>query len=174
LRRYIKVSKGAPHVILEMCENKEAIRKSVEDKVLELAHRGIRSLAVSRTKGSEAGAWEFLGILTFLDPPRPDTKHTIDCAADFGVSVKMITGDHRAIAVETCRVLGLGTTVLGAEKLPLMKAEELEKCTTLGRDYGELCRGADGFAQVGTTSLTHIPRHRPHFRPSRLELIGIL
>ena len=91
---------------------------------------------------------EFLGILTFLDPPRPDTKHTIDCANDFGVSVKMITGDHRAIAVETCRVLGMGTNVLGQEKLPLMKAEDLECATTLGRDYGELCRGADGFAQV--------------------------
>ena len=45
----------------------------------------------------------------------------------------LMAGDHRAIAVETCRVLGLGTTVLGAEKLPLMKAEDLEKCTTLGR-----------------------------------------
>ena len=144
----MKVSKGAPHVILEMCANKEKIRADVEGKVLELAHRGIRSLAVARTKGSENGLWEFLGILTFLDPPRPDTKHTIDCANDFGVSVKMITGDHRAIAVETCRVLGMGTNVLGQEKLPLMKAEDLECATTLGRDYGELCRGADGFAQV--------------------------
>ena len=144
----IKVTKGAPHVILEMCAAKEKIRAEVEGKVLELAHRGIRSLAVARTKGGENGAFEFLGILTFLDPPRPDTKHTIDCAADFGVSVKMITGDHRAIAVETCRVLGMGTNVLGQEKLPLMKAEDLEVATTLGRDYGELCRGADGFAQV--------------------------
>jgi magnesium-transporting ATPase (P-type) len=42
----------------------------------------------------------------------------------------------------------MGTNVLGTEKLPLMKAEELEKATTLGRDYGELCRKADGFAQV--------------------------
>merc|ERR1719424_2599017 len=60
----------------------------------------------------------------------------------------MITGDHKAIAVETCRVLGMGTNVLGTDKLPLMQAADLEKCTTLGRDYGELCRGADGFAQV--------------------------
>jgi len=143
-----KVSKGAPHVLLEMCADKDSIRKEVESKVLELAHRGIRSLAVARTKGSADGQWEFVGILTFLDPPRPDTKHTIDCANDFGVQVKMITGDHRAIAVETCRTLGMGANVLGAEKLPLMKAEDLETATTLGRDYGELCRKADGFAQV--------------------------
>ena len=60
----------------------------------------------------------------------------------------MITGDHRAIAVETCRTLGMGTNVLGAEKLPLLTAQELEASTTLGRDYGEMCRQADGFAQV--------------------------
>jgi H+-transporting ATPase len=42
----------------------------------------------------------------------------------------------------------MGTNVLGPEKLPLMKAEDLEKATTLGRDYGELCRQTDGFAQV--------------------------
>ena len=142
-----KVTKGAPHVVLELSSNKSTIGKEVEQHVLELAHRGIRSLAVARTKDN-SNDFEFIGILTFLDPPRPDTKHTIDCAKDFGVSVKMITGDHRAIAVETCRTLGMGTNVLGTEKLPLMKAEELEKATTLGRDYGELCRKADGFAQV--------------------------
>jgi H+-transporting ATPase len=60
----------------------------------------------------------------------------------------MITGDHRAIAVETCRTLGMGTNVLGAEKLPLLTAQDLEASTTLGRDYGEMCRQADGFAQV--------------------------
>ena len=44
----------------------------------------------------------------FLDPPRPDTKSTIDRANEYGVEVKMITGDQQAIAIETCRVLGMG------------------------------------------------------------------
>merc|ERR1711966_610977 len=87
------------------------------------------------------------------DPPRPDTKHTIDCANEFGVGVKMITGDHKAIAVETCKVLGMGTHVLGTESLPLMKAEDLEKAQTLGRDYGALCQSANGFAGV-------LPEHK--------------
>ncbi len=38
------------------------------------------------------------GLLTFLDPPRPDTKRTIERAKMQGVMVKMITGDHAAIA----------------------------------------------------------------------------
>ena len=64
---------GAPHVILNMCANKDEIRSSVEKTVHDLGTRGIRSLAVGRKDG-EDGPWRMLGILTFLDPPRPDTK----------------------------------------------------------------------------------------------------
>ena len=51
------------------------------------------------------------GVLSVFDPPRHDTKATIEAAYANGVEVKMITGDHTAIAVETCRMLGMGTTV---------------------------------------------------------------
>ncbi len=56
-----------------------------------LGQRGIRSLAVARQE--EGGQWEMLGLLTFLDPPRPDTKDTIHRAMKYGVDVKMITGE---------------------------------------------------------------------------------
>lgn len=46
-----------------------------------------------------------------FDPPRVDTKATIEAAYANGVEVKMITGDQTAIAVETCRMLGMGTKV---------------------------------------------------------------
>ena len=32
------------------------------------------------------------GLLTFLDPPRDDTKETIRTAQEYGVPVRMITG----------------------------------------------------------------------------------
>ena len=41
---------------------------------LRLGLRGIRSLAVAKTVPGDVKRWEFLGLLTFLDPPRPDTK----------------------------------------------------------------------------------------------------
>lgn len=59
-------------------------------KVMDLGRRGIRSLAVART--NDEGKWQMLGILTFLDPPRPDTKDTIEKSMALGVDVKMITG----------------------------------------------------------------------------------
>ena len=51
--------------------------------------------------------------MSVFDPPRHDTKATIEAAFANGVEVKMITGDHTAIAVETCRMLGMGTKVCG-------------------------------------------------------------
>ena len=57
---------------------------------MDLGRRGIRSLAVART--NDEGKWTMMGILTFLDPPRPDTKDTIERAMEYGVDVKMITG----------------------------------------------------------------------------------
>ena len=44
--------------------------------------------------------WKFVGVLTFLDPPRFDTKQTIEEAMEMGVDVKMITGDNVLIARE--------------------------------------------------------------------------
>ena len=43
------------------------------------------------------------------DPPRPDTKYVIFGARELGIQVKMIMGDHVAIAKETCRLIGIGT-----------------------------------------------------------------
>ena len=51
------------------------------------------------------------GILSVFDPPRLDAKVTIKEAKENGVEVKMVTGDQSAIAVETCRMLGMGTKV---------------------------------------------------------------
>lgn len=63
------------------------------------------------TAVDEPAHWEFLGVLSVLDPPRHDTKAAIEAAYANGVEVKMITSDQIAIAVETCRMLGTGSKV---------------------------------------------------------------
>ena len=146
-----KTTKGAPHVILKLCMDPEvggstsAIASQVEDDVHGFGSRGIRSLAVAKTNA--AGKWEMMGLITFLDPPRPDTKVTIENARKYGVDVKMITGDHLLIAQETARQLELGDYVLDASGLPMLD-ENKKKPENLARDYGDMCLAADGFSQV--------------------------
>jgi len=130
-----KVTKGAPNVICDLAYNAAELRPTVEELVDSYAERGIRCLGIAYTDSSEQ--WVFCGMLTFVDPPRPDTKDVIHQAHALGVGVKMITGDHVAIAKETCRVLDLGTTVLANKDIELA-----------GNRLGDLAEHCDGFAGV--------------------------
>jgi hypothetical protein len=89
----------------------------------------------------------FAALLTFLDPPRPDTKETIHRAYDYGVDVKMITGDQVLIARETARQLSMGDNISEATGLPEFKVgSQIPK--DLAQKFGSMCFEADGFAQV--------------------------
>merc|ERR1712118_615673 len=112
----------------------------------ELGSRGIRAICVAKT--DEKDVWRMMGLITFLDPPRPDTKDTVAKCKHYGTAVKMITGDHLLIALETSRVLEMGGIIQTAEGLPLLDKETKAKPGNLGRDYGDKFLAADGFAQT--------------------------
>jgi len=141
-----KVTKGAPQVILELSVNAEQVKPTVEKAVNEFAARGFRSLGVARAE--EDDQWQFLGVLPLFDPPREDAKATIATARQMGVKFKMVTGDQLAIAQETAKTLGMGTTILDASSLGDTKHQE----TT---EMAESIEKADGFAQV-------FPQHKFH------------
>jgi H+-transporting ATPase len=111
-----RVTKGMTGVIIDLCtHNKtEALETRLENDVEEFARRGLRALAVAyedvpsaQVDGPGSG-FELIGLLSIFDPPRDDTKQTIDDAQALGVKVKMVTGDQLAIAKETGRRLGMG------------------------------------------------------------------
>merc|ERR1711988_482847 len=78
-KQKFQCSKGAPQVLLKLVDGAGGIdaatKKKVETDVTELGKRGIRAIAVAKTDTS--GVWRMMGLLTFLDPPRPDTKETV-------------------------------------------------------------------------------------------------
>jgi H+-transporting ATPase len=119
------VSKGAPQVILTLCNADEALQKKVNNEVDALAAKGYRTLGVAKKEGE----WKLLGILPLSDPPREDSKETIAAAKKYGIDVKMVTGDHTAIAKEIASQLGLGTNIQKATDNPDVET-------------------ADGFAEV--------------------------
>jgi len=151
-----KTSKGAPQVLLKLVQKSggvdAATAKKIEHDVTQLGKRGIRAIAVAKTESlgatKDGDVWKMMGLLTFLDPPRPDTKETVRLAREYGVAVKMITGDHLLIALETSRVLNMGGIIETAADLPLLDSETKAKPANLGRDYGDKFLAADGFAQT--------------------------
>jgi H+-transporting ATPase len=141
-----KVTKGAPQVILELATNADNIRDQVDDAVSKFAGRGFRSLGVART--NDQGQWQFLGVIPLYDPPREDSKVTIETAEKMGVNVKMVTGDQMAIAKEIARQLGLGQNILDAGLFSETKHHE-------SGQLQNTIEQADGFAQV-------FPEHKFH------------
>ncbi|KIY66658.1 plasma membrane H+-transporting ATPase [Cylindrobasidium torrendii FP15055 ss-10] len=120
-----RVTKGMTGIIIELCtRNKtEELENRLEADVEDFALRGLRALAVayeeldSDDHEAEGNGFELIGLLSIFDPPRDDTKQTIDDAQLLGVKVKMVTGDQLAIAKETGRRLGLGDHMYPAKVL---------------------------------------------------------
>ncbi len=116
--RVIKVTKGAPQVIAEMAKT------DVSKYVDELAEKGYRAIAVAVNFGN---GWKIAGIIPLFDPPRKDAKETIKVAEDMGVKIKMVTGDHEAIAKQVAAILGLGQNAINAKELIEKKYPEIAK-----------------------------------------------
>jgi H+-transporting ATPase len=108
-----KVTKGAVQVIMELIPDAAQIQPQVDQAVNQFALKGYRSLAVASNQAK--GKWELLGILPLYDPPREDSKSTIETAKEMGIQVKMVTGDQSAIAREISRQLYLGSNILDAK-----------------------------------------------------------
>ncbi len=134
-----KVTKGAPQVILSMSANAPEINDDAEKTINDFASRGYRSLGVART--DEKGDWRFIGIIPLYDPPRDDSRETIDKAENLGIKIKMVTGDQLAIAKEIARQVGLGTDIRNADIFENSK-DKADKniLATIGQ--------SDGFSQV--------------------------
>ncbi|WP_293765354.1 magnesium-translocating P-type ATPase [uncultured Aquitalea sp.] len=57
------------------------------------------------------------GLLTFLDPPKDSAAEAIKALRDYGVAVKVLTGDNPVITAKVCRDVGLdpGAPLIGAD-----------------------------------------------------------
>ena len=129
-------AKGAPQVILDLAEEKESIRSRVEGIVNAFADRGYRALGVA--KGDEQGTWHVVGLLALYDPPRDDSVATISTAQKMGIRVKMLTGDHIAIAREIAARIHLGNNIVSASSLKKISSDEC----------GRIMEDSDGLAEV--------------------------
>jgi len=161
----VKVTKGAPH-ILRALDKDDRKGQIMMEKVSELGEDGVRAVAIAVSEpindqwvmGQEEqnikAVWHISGMLTFLDPPREDTKETIRRSQAYGVPVRMITGDHLLIAKKTCKDLEMGNMkrpdwplIQGPDHLPILDSEG-KPPPGLVKNFGAYIKNADGFAQV--------------------------
>ena len=116
------VTKGAFEAVLEICTRSldgttldAAARSALMVRYRAWSEHGIRVLAVATRPVDAPPPYGrhlecelmFAGFLTFLDRPRSDAATAIDNLTRLGVSIKIITGDNRAVAQFVAGLVGL-------------------------------------------------------------------
>lgn len=133
---YSVYCKGAPEAVLSLCVMDEDQRHQHLKTVQRLAEQGHRILAVAETTWEEKKLPEsqkdftlnFIGLLSFEDPIRPEVPQAINECIEAGIKVIMITGDYPATALSIAHQAGLSTEgkVLTGNEIKNMSTEELK------------------------------------------------
>ena len=148
--------KGAPESILERCthalmgDDAERVpldanlSNRIADEVVEYGKRGWRIIAlasieniasnplIKSAKTTEEYArletnMTFLGLVSMLDPPRPEVAESIQKCKEAGIRVVVITGDNQNTAETICRRIGI-----------FEEGEDLRGKSYTGRDFDHL------------------------------------
>lgn len=130
------VTKGAVEEMLACCTHAESkgkivpltdkVRAYVLRKADELNGGGMRVIAVAqKTNPAPEGQFStadekdmvLIGFLAFLDPPKETTRDAIHALREYGVGVKILTGDNEKVTCAICRQVGLNAerVLLGAD-----------------------------------------------------------
>lgn len=102
--------KGAPEIVLGMCDLSPTEKKRMLVLVDEWAGEGLRLLGLAyRTLGrlEDYSGYTWVGLVGMEDPLREGVVEAVRVAQHAGVQVKMITGDYRRTAEHIARHIGL-------------------------------------------------------------------
>jgi len=143
--RRLRVMKGALRTVAEVCGLAPAEIAALETRASEAGQRGYRTLAVGQ--GTEDGTPVLIGLVTLIDPPRPDAGALIASLRDLGVSVKMLTGDALPVANDIAQSVGLPR---------IRRVTELKSA---GRADAELLAESGDFAEIYPEDKYDVVRH---------------
>ncbi|MCL1845746.1 MAG: cation-translocating P-type ATPase [Defluviitaleaceae bacterium] len=138
-------TKGAPDAIIsrsshalqngEIVEMTEDLRRDLIAQNEKFASEALRVLAFAWRECEDAGdcAEEnliFAGLMGLIDPPREEAAAAVAECRTAGISVKMITGDHKITALAIARLLGIaeeGDGALSGADLDALGEDELRE-----------------------------------------------
>ena len=139
------LTKGAVDVLLDRCthvrscnvvhpmteQEKDKIRRQNEI----FSQNGLRVLAFAYKESDEVLSPDteygfiFLGMVSMVDPPRPESMEAVASAKETGIRPVMITGDHKITAVAIARQIGIyeeGDLALTGAELDALTDKELD------------------------------------------------
>ena len=124
--------KGAPEIVLGMCNVEPHVRAQVHSEIDAWAGAGLRLLGLAaREEGllEDYAGYRWLGLLGMEDPVRAGVPEAVRVASAAGIATKMITGDYRRTAESIARAVGLDATgeVLEGADVAALTDDELRR-----------------------------------------------
>ena len=140
------IAKGALEEIVKVCDmarengeevpiNQEILKK-VNQKAEELAKMGMQVIALA-VKPEYTGVDQFdtedeinftlIGLIAFLDPPKPSAEITINKLKEYGVDIKILTGDNAFATRSICDAVGIKSRIITGKEMDELNDYELGK-----------------------------------------------
>ena len=113
----IAVALGAPQTIREFCFITDGPAQKYDALVEKAAQEGFRALAVAVSEDETEKQMTPIVIFYLADAVRSDAKETVRFMHDYGILVKMVTGDGRDVAAHVAKEIGIDGPIITREKL---------------------------------------------------------
>ena len=140
------IVKGALEEIVKVCDmalidGKEVpiSKKNIEDvnnKAEDMAKEGMQVIALC-VKHEYEGVGVFdqedeqdltlIGLIAFLDPPKPSAAVTINKLKEYGVDIKILTGDNAFATKNICNAVGINSRIVTGKEIDELSDYELSK-----------------------------------------------
>ena len=144
--KYRVISKGALEEITKVCDmalvngeevpiNKEIIN-TVNKNAEDLAKQGMQVIAlaikpeyegVDKYGVEDEKNFTLIGLIAFLDPPKPSAEVTIKKLKEYGVDIKILTGDNAFATRNICNAVGIDSKILTGKEIEELNDYELGK-----------------------------------------------
>lgn len=140
------VTKGAVEEMLEICSHTEIkgkavpftpeLRKTAQTICEQMNHQGLRVLAIAHksflSKENNFAVEDeqemvLIGFLAFLDPPKPSAANAIRQLQNYGIQVKILSGDNDAVVRTIARQVGINGKAITGRTLDGLSGEALQR-----------------------------------------------
>ena len=144
--KYSVIVKGALEEIIKVCDMALINDKEVpiNNNVVESTHKISEELSKKRmqvialaVKHEYEGINKFdaedeneltlIGLIAFLDPPKPSAEKTIKSLKEYGVGVKILTGDNAFATKNICSAVGIDSKIVTGKEIEELNNHELSK-----------------------------------------------
>lgn len=146
-KRYKMITKGTTEQILNVCTKVKSNGKTIrldyrlKKKITQLTEKyskkGMQVISIAEknhTSGDKIYGLDdeknmtFIGIVAFLDPPKPDAKDTLNNLKEIGIYTKVLTGDNPYSTKLLSEIVGLDNSViLTGNEIDKMTDKELQR-----------------------------------------------